>query len=183
MIYICFSIAAIALIVILVTSASLIIERSRYDTRGFDRNKIHKNGTKFDDQGHDYDGYDLEGYDAAGYDANGRTKAGKYDRLHDRVGDDGFLSPHLYAISVSLHAWERMTERMGVVSEDVKALAYDAYRFGRSKRQLKATSAALVEEIENRHGDGIVLIYKNYIYIFSRDNTLKTVYKNESIPV
>lgn len=55
----------------------------------------------------------------------------------------------------------------------------DAYRFGKSKRQIKKTSAYLVDEIEQRHNHAMVLIYQNFIYAFSCENVLITVYRND----
>ena len=69
--------------------------------------------------------------------------------------------------------------------ENISALrqAREAYYYGRGKRQLMKTSAALLKDIESRHGDNIALIHKGYIYIFSKENVLITVFKNESIPL
>ena len=66
---------------------------------------------------------------------------------------------------------------------DISKIVVEAYSYGRSKRQLRRSSAALVEEIENQHEQGTLLIYKGYIYIFSDDNKLITLYKNERIPL
>ena len=59
----------------------------------------------------------------------------------------------------------------------------EAYRFGKSKCQIKKTSAYLIEEIEKRHQHGIVLIFRNYVYVFFCENVLITVYKNDKIPL
>jgi len=75
-------------------------------------------------------------------------------------------------------------ERMNITNPyDIHKLAREAYCYGKSKRQVKKSSAALIEEIENRHENGIVLIHKGYLYIFSEDNTLITVYRNDRIPL
>ena len=77
-----------------------------------------------------------------------------------------------------------MLERMqGKTLENLQDLAMKAYCFGKSARQLKRTSARLVQEIQEQHGDGVVLIYHGYVYIFSSDNQLITVYRNERIPL
>jgi hypothetical protein len=56
-----------------------------YDNFGFNKNGIHKNGTKYGDDGRDVNRlfsngspYDSEGYDFYGYDVNGYDRSG-YD--------------------------------------------------------------------------------------------------------
>lgn len=173
---------------------------SRYDQRGFDKQGTHKNGTKYDDFGYDAAGYDREGYDQRGYDANGynrmgynprgynqegKNAKGQYNRYFDtHYSKDGFCDPKRYPIVVTNHAKQRMLERMPVQNPaDAVRLAYDAYCYGRSKRQIKKSSAVLIEEIESNHDGSILLIYRGYIYIFSEDNKLITVYKNDRIPL
>ena len=41
----------------------------------------------------------------------------------------------------------------------------------------------MIENIEKQHGEKIALIYQGYIYIFSEDNKLITVFKNDKIPL
>ena len=65
--------------------------------------------------------------------------------------------------------------------EKMNELAYNAYCFGKSARQLKRTSAAQIREREEKYENSVVLIYRNYTYVFSSENVLITVYKNESI--
>ena len=43
------------------------------------------------------------------------------------------------------------------------------------------SSAELVWDIQETHQNGVVLIYRGYVYIFSRDNQLITVYRNQRI--
>lgn len=175
-------------------------DRDGYDSRGFDRKRLHRNGTRFDDTGFDfrgldaggfdrrgYDlrGYDRRGFDRTGYDRHGKNAQGQYDRLHDpEASADGFLDLRLYPIGVTTHARQRIAERLPArVSGNADALAQEAYRHGRSKRQIKKSSAALIEEIEARYENSVVLIHRGYIYIFSEENTLITVYKNDRIPL
>ncbi len=155
-----------------------------YDPRGYDREG-------YDRFGYDKQGYDREGYDRRGYNIHGKDLQGRYNRLYD-VADyadslyssEGFLSPQRYPVGVTVHAKERMLERMqGKTLENLQDLAMKAYCFGKSARQLKRTSARLVQEIQEQHGDGVVLIYHGYVYIFSSDNQLITVYRNERIPL
>lgn len=160
-------------------------EGRRYDRRGFDHNGIHRNGTKYDDEGYDVQGYDPSGFDRSGYDRRGKNARGQYDRLHDtHLSEDGLSSPAAHPIVVTTHARQRIAERLPAkLSGNAESLARDAYRYGRSKRQIKKTSAALIEEIEARYENSVVLIYRGYIYIFSEDNKLITVYKNDRIPL
>lgn len=163
----------------------------RRDERGFDRNEIHKSGTKYDEDGFDVDGYDKNGYNEDGYNIHGKNAKGKYNRIYDvadykdsEYNQDGFLDPRIYTIGATTHARDRITERMtGKCAANVDKVVYDAYCFGRSARQIKKTSAALVKDIENRHESGIVLIYNGFIYVFSEENVLITMYKNENIPL
>ncbi len=190
-----FPIATILLVVILFAIILFLLfsprkpkrkTKSRYDKRGFDHNRIHRNGTKFDDYGYDFFGYDVNGYNEEGYNKLGKNNKGQYNRFFDTKAcdEEGFYSPDEYPISITNHAHERMYERLGIrESQKRYAAALDAYRYGRSKRQIKKSSADLIEEIEQRHEDSVVLIHRNTIYIFSRDNVLKTVYKNDKIPL
>ena len=160
--------------------------KQRFDVRGFDHNHIHKNGTRFDDYGYDYYGYDKDGYNRQGYNKIGKNAKGQYDRFFDTTSreEEGFYNPQMYPVALSTHARERLNERLGISSlQQMNKQALDAYRFGKSKRHIKKTSAYLIDEIEQRHQDGIVLIYKNYIYVFSSKNLLVTVYKNDKIPL
>ena len=43
------------------------------------------------------------------------------------------------------------------------------------------TPAELVWDIQETHQNGVVLIYRGCVYIFSRDNQLITVYRNQRI--
>lgn len=176
-----FALAAILLIIFLVV---LVVPekkkpKSRYDKRGFDHNHIHKNGTKYDEEGYDYFGYDKDGYNRLG-----RNAKKQYNRLFDTTScqEEGFFDPTYYPIDISPHAVMRFSERLGVTDPaKAKRMTVDAYKFGKSKRQIKKTSAYLVEEIEQKKENSVVLIYKNYIYIFSRENVLKTFFQNEKI--
>ena len=159
----------------------------RYDRRGFDHNGIHKNGTKYDDLGFNCYGYDKEGYNYYGYNELGKNRNGQYDRLHDLTSGDeeGFYDLAQYPISLSKHViLERLPERLGINNVDeMYQLVEKAYRYGRSKRQIKQSSSYLIEEIEQRGNGRVVLIYNGFVYIFSYDNALITVYKNERIPL
>ena len=178
----------------------VILFRRKYNSRGFDRKGMHRNGTRFDDFGHDVRGYDRDGYDRQGYDQNGydtegynrngynqvgKNRKGQYNRLFDvYCEEDGFYSIHRYPIGVTNHARQRMMERMLLQNpHDVEKRAYEAYCYGKSRRQVKKSSAILMEDIENRHDHSNVLIYRGYIYIFSKENVLITVYKNDRIPL
>ncbi len=92
--------------------------------------------------------------------------------------EDGFLHPDFQA--VTNHANQRMKERLGLNNEqEIYTKAREAYLFGKSANQLPADSAFRIRQKEGE--DSVALIYRNFIYIFSKDNVLKTVYKNEDI--
>lgn len=161
-------------------------KRHKYDRRGFDNNRNHKNGTKYDDFGFDFYGYDIEGYSKQGYNRYGKNRKGQYDRFFDITSCEceGFYNLKNYPITLTTHARERFCERLGITDfKKMDMFTIEAYRFGKSKRQIKKTSAYLVDEIEQNHDNSVVLIYKNTIYIFSCENVLKTVYKNNKIPL
>ena len=177
----------------------VLLFRNKYNSRGFNRKGIHRNGTKFDEYGfdsHGYDrngydrqgynqnGYDIEGYNKKGYNRTGKNRKGQYNRIFDTYSEEGFYSISQYPMGVTNHARQRMIERMSLQnSRDVDKLAYEAYCYGKSRRQVKKSSVGLIKEIENRYDNSIVLIYHGYIYIFSIENLLITVYKNERIPL
>lgn len=176
------------------------------DKRGFDRKGTHINRTKFDDFGYDIKGYDKDGYNRYGfnkqgydksgfnidgYKIDGRNANGNYNRLYDKqsymqseYNKEGFLNPRIYPIAVTNHARERIYERYPS-GENVNAdnLAKEVYAYGKSSFQLMKTSASTLREIESRYDNGIALIYKGYIYIFSEENVLITMYKNEKVIV
>lgn len=172
-------------------------DRDGYDYRGYDRRGFNRHG--YDRNGYDAKGYDRNGYDRCGYDAQGygrsgynrqgRNTKGQYNRAfddaaydHSIYSADGFLSTRCYPVIVTNHARERIEERMPVKNrKPANELAYEAYCYGKSKRQVRKSTAASIEEIENKREDGIVLLYQGYVYIFSSENKLITVYKNESI--
>lgn len=118
-------------------------------------------------------------------------RKGQYNRLYDRAvfrtkvySAEGFLNPAQYPVGVTDHARERMRERMGIVSHrKMDLLALDAYQFGKSALQVPKSAAARMREIEQRDADApkVVLLYHGYVYIFSRDNSLITVYENTNI--
>ncbi len=176
------------------------------DQRGFDRKGIHKNGTKYDDFGYDIKGFDKNGYNRYGFDLNGydahgfndegynidgRNSNGKYNRLYDkrsyiqdRYSREGFLNPQIYHVELTNHAKERIYERYPNGNNiNADKLAQEAYAYGKRSYQIMKTSASVLREIENRYENGIALIYKGYIYIFSEENVLITMYKNEKVIV
>lgn len=164
--------------------------------KGFDRNKIRWIGIKYDDEGYNRFGYNRQGFNRQGfnrqgYNAGGKDQKGRYDRFFDvesfkngPVSTDGFLNPRVYPVSISIHAQLRMQERIEFRrGASLYKIALDAYRYGKSARQIKKSSAAMVREIEEKSNNGIVLIYHDYIYIFSKENELITMYKNDRIPL
>lgn len=194
------------MLIFIITLLIFFCATHKRNSRGFNRKGIHKNGSKYDDSGYDvhgfdrngynrlgYDisGYNSEGYNQSGYNKFGRNAKGQYNRLFDiqnyttsSYSADGFLNPDRYPISVTSHAEARILERIShKATSEIQQLVKDAYCFGKSKRQIRRSSTALIETIESKYGTGIVLIYHGYIYIFSEDNRLITVYKNDHIPL
>ena len=193
-------------IILAVIFVCLITSLFSRDKRGFDRKGIHKNGTKFDEFGYDVKGYDENGYNRYGFDKqeydksgfnvdgykiDGRNANGKYNRLYDKqsymhseYNKEGFLDPLIYPIAVTNHARERIFERYpGGENINADNLAKEVYAYGKSSYQLMKTSASTLREIESRYDNGIALIYKGYIYIFSEENVLITMYQNEKVIV
>jgi len=155
-----------------------------YNSHGFDRNGVHINGTKYDDEGYDRSGYNADGYNRKGYNTCGKNVKGQYNRFFDMTSgaEEGFEDPRLCPIALTDHAYLRISERLGIHDRtDMYEMAYDAYRYGKSKRQIMRTSAMAVEEIEQKHDGSIVLIFRNHIFVFSPENVLITVYKNDRI--
>ena len=94
---------------------------------------------------------------------------------------DGFLNPTLYPIGLTDHARDRMIERMGKRWEFERLdQAKTAYRFGKSARQLPKSSAWILHKKEENHENTVALLFGGYIYIFSRENILITVYENDA---
>lgn len=129
-------------------------------------------------------------YDKERYNIDGRNSSGKYNRLYDKrsyihssYNREGFLNPKRYPVSLTTHARERIYERMSNSNNiNVDKLVEDAYAYGKSSCQLMKTSALLLKEIEEKYNEKrIGLIYNGYIYIFSEENVLITMYKNEKI--
>ena len=162
----------------------------------FKRRKPDRSGPIYDGDGFDKDGYDVHGFDKLGYNRQGYTIEGKnakgqYDRTQDIIGyqtsdfnRDGFFSIRRYPLVVTTHAEQRLNERIKPMgAQEINEQVYKAYRFGKSKRQIKKSSAFMIENIEKQHGEKIALIYQGYIYIFSEDNKLITVFKNDKIPL
>lgn len=198
----CINMMGIIIVILIFVITLLAIALFGRDKRGFDRKGIHKNGTKFDDFGYDITGYDKNGYNRNGYDRQGYDKSGfniygykidgrnangKYNRLYDkqsynkdRYNREGFLDPQIYPVSLSVHARERIYERYPN-GENVNAdkLVREAYAYGKSSFQVMRTSSVFLKDIETRYENGTALLYNGYIFIFSEDNKLITMYKNE----
>ena len=94
------------------------------------------------------------------------------------------MNPQIYSIAVANHAEERIYERYPN-GENVNAakLAREAYAYGKSSFQVMRTSSVFLKEIETRYENGTALLYNGYIFIFSEENVLITMYKNERVIV
>ena len=135
--------------------------------------------------------YDSEGYNRQGYNEVGRNRQGKYNRYYnvkcyktDLYSEEGFLDIRKNPLYLTNHARERMYERMGIKdSYRMDELAFEAYQFGKSKLQLMKSERAIIEEKELEYGDSVILIYRGFCYVFTENNGLKTVYKNDKVRV
>ena len=135
--------------------------------------------------------YDSEGYNRQGYNEVGRNRQGKYNRFYnvscykkELYSEEGFLDIRKNPLYLTNHARERMRERMGINdSNKMRELAFEAYQFGKSKLQLMKSERGIIEEKEFEYGDSVILIYRGYCYVFTENNGLKTVYKNDRVRV
>ena len=133
--------------------------------------------------------YDSEGYNRQGYNDVGRNRQGKYNRYYnvkcyktDLYSEEGFLDIRKNPLYLTNHARERMYERMGINdSYRMEELAFEAYQFGKSKLQLMKSERGIIEEKEQEYGDSVILIYRGFCYVFTENNGLKTVYKNDRV--
>lgn len=133
--------------------------------------------------------YDSEGYNRQGYNEVGRNRQGKYNRYYnvkcyktDLYSEEGFLDIRKNPLYLTNHARERMYERMGINdSYRMEELAFEAYQFGKSKLQLMKSERGIIEEKEQEYGDSVILIYRGFCYVFTENNGLKTVYKNDRV--
>ena len=109
--------------------------------------------------------YDSEGYNRQGYNEVGKNRQGKYNRYYnvkcyktDLYSEEGFLDIRENPLYLTHHACERMYERMGISDVDrIEELAFEAYRFGKSKLKLLATDGMLVKR-PLLIGDDFVLV-------------------------
>lgn len=133
--------------------------------------------------------YDSEGYNWQGYNEVGRNRQGKYNRFYNvkcyktnLYSEEGFLDIRKNPLYLTNHAQERMYERMGISDScRMKEIAFEAYQFGKSKLQLMKSERGIIEEKELEYGDSVILIYRGYCYVFTENNGLKTVYKNDRV--
>ena len=135
--------------------------------------------------------YDSDGYNRHGYNEVGRNRQGKYNRYYNvkcyKTGlysDEGFLDIRKNPLYLTNRARERMYKRMGINdSQRMNELAFEAYQFGKSKLQLMKSERGIIEEKELEYGDSVILIYRGYCYVFTENNGLKTVYKNDRVRI
>ena len=135
--------------------------------------------------------YDEEGYNPQGYNELGRNRQGKYNRYynvkcyrHGLYSEEGFLDIRKHPLYLTNHARQRMQERMGIQSSNqMNKLAFEAYQFGKSKLQLMKSEGAIIADKEQQYDNSVILIYRGYCYVFTENNGLKTIYKNDNIRV
>ena len=133
--------------------------------------------------------YDSEGYNQQGYNVVGKNRQGKYNRYYnikcyktDLYSEEGFLDIRENPLYLTNHARDRMYERMNIKdSYRMDELAFEAYQFGKSKLQLMKSERAIIEDKEQEYGDSVILIYRGFCYVFTENNGLKTIYKNERV--
>lgn len=133
--------------------------------------------------------YDSEGYNRQGYNNVGKNRQGKYNRFYnvkcyktDLYSEEGFLDIRKNPIFLTNHARERMCERMNVNDPyKMDELAFEAYQFGKSKLQLMKSERGIIEEREQKYDNSVILIYRGYCYVFTENNGLITVYKNDIV--
>ena len=135
--------------------------------------------------------YDSYGYNRQGYNEVGRNRQGKYNRYYnvkcyktDLYSEEGFLDIRRNPLYLTNHARIRMRERMGIhESYKMDVLAFEAYQFGKSKLQLMKSERGIIEKKELKYDNSVILIYHGYCYVFTKNNGLKTVYKNDRVRV
>lgn len=85
-------------------------------------------------------------------------------------------------VALTDHAVARMEERMGIKSESkMLRLAKDAYRYGKRAKHLPKKTAAKIRKKQRKYGGSTIAVYNGFMYVFSKDRALITVYKDESI--
>ena len=152
---------------------------------------IRKSGTPQKPEPKTFYEYDSEGYNRQGYNESGRNRQGKYNRYYnvkcyktDLYSEEGFLDIRKNPMYLTNHARKRMCERMGINDScRMDELAFEAYKFGKSKLQLMKSERGIVEEKEREYGDSVILIYRGFCYVFTENNGLKTVYKNDRVKI
>ncbi len=135
--------------------------------------------------------YDSDGYNQEGYNEVGRNRQGKYNRFYDvkcyktdLYNKEGFLDIRKSPLYLTTHAKERMYERMGITDpRRMEELAFEAYQFGKSKLQLMKSERGIIEEKEQQYDDSVILIYHGYCYVFTKNNGLITIYKNDRVRI
>lgn len=135
--------------------------------------------------------YDREGYNRQGYNEVGKNRQGKYNRIYNvkcyqsgLYSEEGFLDIRKNPLYLTNHARERMRERMGINDPHrMEQFAFEAYQFGKSKLQLMKSERAIIEEKEQKYDGIVILIYRGYCYVFTENNGLKTVYKNDRVRI
>lgn len=92
------------------------------------------------------------------------------------------MNPQIYSIAVANHAEERIYERYpNGENLNTDKLVQEAYAYGKSSFHVTRTSSVFLKDIETRYENGTALLYNRYIFIFSEENVLITMYKNEKV--
>ena len=84
-------------------------------------------------------------------------------------------------IALTDHAIMRMKERMGIKSVNkMLRLACRAYRYGKRVEDLPQKAAILMRRKQKEYGNSTMVIYDGFVYVFSKDRALITVYENNN---
>ena len=80
---------------------------------------------------------------------------------------------------LSMHARERMEQRLGISSSQQAEMMKRAFKYGKTSSRTTGDLKAKLESTENKYEESTVAkFYNGAIFIFSKeDNVLKTVYK------
>ena len=169
-------------------------DRDGYNAEGYNRDGYDKNGLDaegYNRDGFDKNGLDAEGYNRDGYNANGYNREKRYNRYYDIApyrksshNAEGLPDPRRYPVGRTIHSQERLAERLGMKSViECRRIVQEAYYYGQSARQVARNITYKLNQIEEKHGQtGVALLYKGYVFIFSKDdNSLITVYEKKFI--
>ena len=86
------------------------------------------------------------------------------------------LATKIQVTDKAVSKWER-----GLGFPDINTIEYLADALNVSIIELMKSERGIIEEKEQVYGDSVILIYHGYCYVFTENNGLKTVYKNDRV--